>query len=65
MPPSELDHRPDDDELNALLDRVMARYHLPSRDSAFDYLLHRRLRRSAVRLTGRGRALYPVGAPPK
>ncbi|MEO1819445.1 MULTISPECIES: hypothetical protein [Pseudomonadaceae] len=50
-----------DEADRALLDRIRERLQLSSRDEAAEWLVKARLRRAAMKLTGRGRALYPVG----
>lgn len=47
-------------ELDRLLDSVCQRYAMASREQALEFLLKRRLRKAAQRVSGRGRALYPV-----
>lgn len=43
-----------------LLERIQRRYGLQSCEQAAEWLIKARLRRAAIRITGRGRALYPV-----
>lgn len=49
-----------DESDRALLERIRQRYGLQDCEQAAEWLIKARLRRAAVRLTGRGRALYPV-----
>lgn len=52
---------PLDDQLEAVLQQVCEQQDLQSLDDAAEWLLRRRLRKGTQGLTGRGRALYPVG----
>jgi hypothetical protein len=52
---------PLDEELEQALQQVKDEYGLADLDQAAELAVKRRLRRSAKALTGRGRALYPVG----
>lgn len=52
---------PLDDQLKAMLQQVCEQQNLSSLDAAAEWLLRRRLRKGTQGLTGRGRALYPVG----
>lgn len=49
------------DQLEAALEQVRQQQNLQSLDEAAEWLLRRRLRKGTQGLTGRGRALYPVG----
>ncbi|WP_313552398.1 hypothetical protein [Pseudomonas sp.] len=57
MPQASFDY--DDSECD-LLDRVQQRKGLADRDQAAEWLVKTRLRRAAIKLTGRSRALYEV-----
>lgn len=59
------EHIDADAELDRLLDSVCRRYAIASREKALEFLLKRRLRKSAQRITGRGRALYLARAKPQ
>ena len=48
-------------QLEAALQQVCEQQDLTSLDDAADWLLRRRIRKGTQGLTGRGRALYPVG----
>ncbi len=50
-----------DAELETMLRRVRAKEGLDSDEAAIEYLLSRGVRIGGYRMTGRGRALYPVG----
>ncbi|MFI8749054.1 hypothetical protein ACIGG6_03460 [Vreelandella lionensis] len=50
-----------DQQTSAVLDAVREQQGLETRDQAAEWLLRRRIRRGSQGLTGRGRALYPVG----
>ncbi|MEH6564590.1 MAG: hypothetical protein V7756_04610 [Halopseudomonas sp.] len=50
-----------DDTERSLLERIRIQQGLQDCDQAAEWLIKARLRRAALRLTGRGRALYPVG----
>ncbi|MBL1266276.1 MAG: hypothetical protein COA87_000630 [Halomonas sp.] len=52
---------PLDDQLEAVLQQVCEQQDLQSLDDVAEWLLRRRLRKGTQGLTGRGRALYPVG----
>ena len=52
---------PLNDQLEAALQQVCEQQDLTSLDDAAEWLLRRRLRKGTQGLTGRGRALYPVG----
>lgn len=52
---------PLDDQLEAVLQQVCEQQDLQSLEDAAEWLLRRRLRKGTQGLTGRGRALYPVG----
>lgn len=52
---------PLNDQLEAVLQQVCEQHDLDSLDDAAEWLLRRRLRKGTQGLTGRGRALYPVG----
>ena len=52
---------PLNDQLEAALRQVCEQQDLTSLDDAAEWLLRRRLRKGTQGLTGRGRALYPVG----
>ncbi|MGO2242262.1 MAG: hypothetical protein ACTH5D_10945 [Halomonas sp.] len=52
---------PLNDQLEAVLQQVCEQQNLSSLDEAAEWLLRRRLRKGTQGLTGRGRALYPVG----
>lgn len=52
---------PLNDQLEAVLQQVCEQQDLSSLDEAAEWLLRRRLRKGTQGLTGRGRALYPVG----
>lgn len=49
------------EQLEAALQQVCQQQNLQSLDEAAEWLLRRRLRKGTQGLTGRGRALYPVG----
>lgn len=49
-----------DEADHALLERIRQRYGLHDCQQAAEWLVKARLRRAAIKLTGRGRALYPV-----
>lgn len=57
MPEAHFDFDEADREL---LERIQRRYGLQSCEQAAEWLIKARLRRAATKLTGRGRALYPV-----
>ncbi|PKH63497.1 MULTISPECIES: hypothetical protein [unclassified Halomonas] len=50
-----------DQQTIAVLDAVRKQQGLETRAQAAEWLLRRRIRRGSQGLTGRGRALYPVG----
>ena len=50
-----------DEQERELLERIRQRYGLADCEQAAEWLVKARLRRAAIKLTGRGRALYPVG----
>lgn len=54
-------HLPLNSQLEAVLQQVCEQQNLTSLDEAAEWLLRRRLRKGTQGLTGRGRALYPVG----
>lgn len=51
-----------DEAERRLLERIRRRYNLQSCEQAAEWLIKSRLRRAAIKLTGRGRALYPVNS---
>ncbi|GGM33054.1 hypothetical protein ACFQDN_21320 [Pseudomonas asuensis] len=57
MPQASFDY--EDNECD-LLDRVQQRKGLTDRNQAAEWLVKARLRRAAIKLTGRNRALYEV-----
>ncbi|MDN7131752.1 hypothetical protein JNO04_05205 [Halomonas sp. MC140] len=52
---------PLNDQLEAVLQQVCEQQDLKNLNEAAEWLLRRRLRKGTQGLTGRGRALYPVG----
>lgn len=50
-----------DQQTSAVLDAVCEKKGLANHDQAIEWLLRRRIRRGSQEVTGRGRALYPVG----
>ncbi|MEH6490733.1 hypothetical protein [Halopseudomonas sp.] len=50
-----------DETERELLERIRQRYGLDDCAQAAEWLVRARLRRAAKSITGRGRALYPVG----
>lgn len=58
MPQAHFDY---DDVERSLLERVRQQQGLCDCEQAAEWLVKVRLRRAALKLTGRGRALYPVG----
>lgn len=52
---------PLNEQLEAVLQQVCDQQNLSSLDEAAEWLMRRRLRKGTQGLTGRGRALYPVG----
>lgn len=58
MPEAQFEY---DEAERELLERIRRRYALQSCEQAAEWLVKARLRRAAIKLTGRGRALYPVG----
>ncbi|HBS18485.1 hypothetical protein [Vreelandella piezotolerans] len=58
MPEQSLDLDP---LARAVLDAVCEQKGLATHGQAIEWLLRRRIRRGSQEITGRGRALYPVG----
>ncbi len=58
MPQAHFDY---DDLEHSLLERIRQQQGLADLDQAAEWLIRTRLRRATNKLTGRGRALYPVG----
>lgn len=52
---------PLNEQLEDVLQQVCDQQNLSSLDEAAEWLMRRRLRKGTQGLTGRGRALYPVG----
>lgn len=50
-----------DAQVEDLLEQVRCQEGLETREQAAEFLVRRRLRKGTASLTGRGRALYPVG----
>ncbi|GGW45218.1 hypothetical protein [Vreelandella hamiltonii] len=59
--PARSERLPLNAQLEAVLQQVCEQQELTSLDEAAEWLLRRRLRKGTQGLTGRGRALYPVG----